>query len=441
MQAVPGTHATSASVVDLAAHTRRQIAGRLLPFVFALYVTNYIDRTNLAYAALGMTRDLGFSDRVFGMGAGIFFAGYVALQIPGALLVELWSARRCISAIMIVWGSLTALTALVQNAPQLYLARFVLGAAEAGFFPGVVVYLSHWFIREDRAKAGSNFMAAIPISFVIGSPLAGWILSHHWLGTVGWRWLFMLEGLPAILLGIAAFFYLTDWPAEATWLAPDPRAWIIRTLEEEKAVKLERGSIWRTLASRDVLLLSLAAFFAYFVSYSTYFWFPTVLKRLSGFSDARVGWLGAIPYLAGFFAMQMNGWHSDRMAERRWHAATPLFVAALALLGLMTLPTTVPLAMTLFTLVVCSVAFLPVFWAIPTEVLSESAAATAVGLVNAVGSVAGFAGPFAFGYLNTRTGSYWSGLAAMMICAVVSGLLILLIGRGAKPRGMEPVVR
>src|ERR1019366_8086843 len=186
------------SITPAAAHlvdrTRRHIALRLLPFLFILYITNYLDRTSVAYAAIGMSRDLGFSDRVFGLGAGIFFVSYLALQIPGALLVERWSARRMISATMIVWGSLTAITGLVHTPGQLYLARFLLGAAEAGFFPGVIVYLSHWFIREDRAKATSNFMGAIPLSFVIGSPIAGWILGHAWLGLAGWRWLFVLEG-------------------------------------------------------------------------------------------------------------------------------------------------------------------------------------------------------------------------------------------------------
>ena len=179
---------------------------RLLPFLFILYITNYLDRTSLAYAAIGMSRDVGFSDRVLGLGSGIFFISYVALQIPGALLVERWSARRMISATMIAWGSLTALTALVHTPGQLYLARFVLGAAEAGFFPGVIVYLSHWFIKEDRAKATSNFMAAIPLSFVLGSPIAGWILGHKWFAVEGWRWLFVLEGMPAIVLGAVAFF-------------------------------------------------------------------------------------------------------------------------------------------------------------------------------------------------------------------------------------------
>src|ERR1035441_2554841 len=202
--AVATSHANAPAAAQLGDRTRHHIALRLLPFLFTLYIVNYVDRTNVAYAAIGMSRDLGFSDRVFGMGAGIFFISYVALQIPGALLVERWSARRMICATMIAWGSLTALTALVHTPAQLYLARFVLGAAEAGFFPGVIVYLSHWFVREDRAKATSNFMAAIPMSFVIGSPIAGWILGHSWFAVAGWRWLFFLEGMPAIPLEDAA---------------------------------------------------------------------------------------------------------------------------------------------------------------------------------------------------------------------------------------------
>ena len=411
---------------DLASHTRRQIALRLLPFLFLLYITNYLDRTNVAYAALHMSHDLGFSDRVFGLGAGIFFVGYVALQIPGALLIEVWSARRCITLIMVAWGSLTILTALVHSAGQLYLARLVLGAAEAGFFPGVVVYLSHWFIREDRAKATSNFMAAIPLSFIVGSPLAGWILGRHWLGLEGWRWLFVLEGMPAVLLGVGAFFYLTDWPTQASWLDPQQREWIAVTLEKEKPANLGRISMWRALYSRPVLLLAAGAFFEYFVFYTVAFWLPTILKRLSGLSDARVGLLGALPYVASLLAMQINGWHSDKQGERRLHAAIPLFIGAAALLGLLTLPQSLWLTMALFTTLCVISAFLPPFWALPTEILGESAAATAVGFINAVGSVAGFAGPYAFGYLNTRTGSFSAGLAVMMACALASGVLLLL---------------
>ncbi len=429
---VAPARAIASAAVEVADRTRHHIAVRLLPFLFILYITNYLDRTSVAYAALGMSRDLGFSDREFGMGAGIFFISYVALQIPGALLVERWSARRMISATMIAWGSLTALTALVHTPGQLYLARFVLGAAEAGFFPGVIVYLSHWFMHEDRAKATSNFMGAIPLSFVIGSPIAGWILGHKWLTVEGWRWLFILEGLPAILLGAMAYFFLTDWPGEASWLAPGQRQWIEQKLQEEKPVSAQAITAWQALRSRTVLLLASLTLLNYFVLYSFAFWFPTMLKRQSGLSDVRVGLLGAVPYLATFIAMQVNGWHSDKGRERRWHSAVPLFIAATGLLGLISQPRSIPLSVALSTMVCMAYAYLPTFWAIPTELLSQSAAAAAVGMVNAVGSAAGFAGPYLFGYLNTRTGSFSYGLALMMVSALAGGLLILCTPRSAR---------
>ena len=402
---------------------------RLLPFLFILYITNYLDRTSVAYAALGMSRDLGFSDRVFGMGAGVFFISYVALQIPGALLVERWSARRMISATMIAWGSLTSLTALVHTPGQLYLARFVLGAAEAGFFPGVIVYLSHWFIRGDRAKATSNFMAAIPLSFIIGSPLAGWILGHKWFAIQGWRWLFVLEGLPAIVLGVVAFFFLTDWPRQATWLAPEQRGWIDQKLAEERPASVRAMSAWEAMRSPVIMLLAAIAFLEYFAGYAIYFWMPTMLKRQSGFSDIRVGLIGAIPYIAGFAAMLIAGWHSDRNCERRWHAAVPLFIAAAAMLGLVTQPHSMLVTVILFTLVGINIVYLPVSWAIPTEILSASAAAAAVGMINAIGSVSGFAGPYAFGYLRTQTGSFATGLAVIAVSTLAAGLLLLRIPR------------
>lgn len=415
---------------EVADHTRHHIAVRLLPFLFVLYITNYLDRTAVAYAALGMSRDLGFSDRVFGLGAGIFFISYVALQIPGALLVERWSARCSIAAIMIAWGSLTALTALAHTPRQLYLARFLLGAAEAGFFPGVVVYLSHWFIQEDRAKATSNFMAAIPLSFIIGSPLAGWILGHEWMSVAGWRWLFILEGLPAILLGGAAFFYLTDWPGQATWLAPERRQWIEQKLAEEKPANTRSVTAWQALRSPAVLLLATVAFLEYFGAYSVAFWLPTILKRLSGLSDARVGVIGAVPYVAAFAAMLINGWSSDRIRERRWHSAVPQFIAAFALLGLISLPGRVSLTVGLFSLACMIYAFLPTFWAIPTEILSESSAAVAVGMINAIASTAGFAGPYVFGYLSSRTGSFLYGLELLVLCAFAGGALMLATPAG-----------
>lgn len=426
---------TSVATLPETGHTRRLIGMRLLPFLFLLYIVNYIDRTNLAYAALGMSRDLGFGDRVFGLGAGIFFLSYVALQIPGARLVDRWSARRMICLTMVAWGLLTALTALVHTPIQLYLVRFALGAAEASFFPGVIVYLSHWFIQEDRAKATSKFMCAIPLSSVVGSALAGWILGHTWMGLHGWRWLFVVEGLPAILSGIIALFYLTDRPRQATWLTPDQRQYIEDKLQQENPEGKQGITLLQALRSRIILLLAAVTFLSYVAMYSFLFWFPTMLKRQSGFSDLNVGLIGALPYFVTFLVMQINGWHSDKRRERRWHTAVPLLVAAGALLGLLAHPTSINVWIALFVIVSVGNAYLPVFWSIPTETLSPAAAATGVGLINALGSIAGFAGPYAFGYLYNRAGSISSGLVLMMLTALASGLLIL---RVAKPRHAPP---
>jgi ACS family tartrate transporter-like MFS transporter len=437
MAGVP-LRAIAPAAAPSARHTRHYIALRLLPFVFVLYIINYLDRTSVAYAAIGMARDLGFNDRVFGMGIGIFFLSYVALQIPGALLVERWSARRMISATMIVWGSLTALTALVHTPAQLYLARFLLGAAEAGFFPGVIVYLSHWFIQEDRAKATSNFMAAIPVSLIIGSPVAGWILSHNWFAIEGWRWLFFLEGIPSILLGTVAFFFLTDRPSQARWLTAERRQWISRKLEEEKPLSRQSISIGQALRSRSVVLLASAAFLQYFIGYSVIFWLPTILNNQSGLSDAQVGLLGAVPYVVALFAMLFIGWHSDKDRERRWHAAFPLFIAAVGFLCLISLPTSNVMTVLLLSVTCVAMAFLPVFWAIPTEILSDSKAAVAVGTINALASLAGFAGPYAFGYLSAETGSFLAGFVVLLFCALGAGILMLLTP-AAQSRGPKSV--
>jgi MFS family permease len=414
----------------LADRTRHLTALRLLPFLFILYLANYLDRTSVAYAAIGMRRELGFSDRVFGLGAGVFFISYVALQIPGALLVERWSARRMISLTMIAWGSMTALTALVHTPSELYVARFLLGAAEAGFFPGVIVYLSHWFVCEDRAKVTSNFMSAIPLSFVIASPIAGLILGRSWLGIAGWRWLFILEGLPAILLGAIAFFYLTDLPGQAKWLAPDQRRWIENKLQEERsAAGFEAIPIRQALTSSTILLLAAVCFLNYFAYYSFLFWLPTMFKRQSGFSDLNVGLLGALPYAALFVAMLVNGWHSDRQCERRWHCAVPSLIAAGALLALAAHPQSISVLLTLFTLATIGNAYLPALWAMPTELLCKSAAAASVGMINAVGSVAGFAGPYLFGYMNSKFGSFSYGLTVLALSSLAAGLLVLRIAK------------
>src|SRR5438132_4595756 len=269
--ASPGTeHVDSfAPDAEVGRRARHRIARRLLPYLFVLYVIAFLDRMNISAAALQMPRDLGFSDRVVGMGAGIFFLGYLLLEIPGALIVERWSARKWIARIMISWGLMTVLMAFIHTSRQFYVVRFLVGAAEAGFLPGVIVYLTHWFRYQDRAKAVAFFYAANPLSYVIGSPLAGLLLGLSWLGMRGWRWLFIIEGIPAAVVGIITLWYLTDWPRQADWLPADEQLWITTELEREKESKKRRHSlnVWQALRHRDVILLTLCYFCAMTGSY------------------------------------------------------------------------------------------------------------------------------------------------------------------------------
>jgi sugar phosphate permease len=280
-------------------------------------------------------------------------------------------------------------------------------------------------------------MSAIPLSFVIASPIAGLILGRSWLGIAGWRWLFILEGLPAILLGAIAFFYLTDLPGQAKWLAPDQRRWIENKLQEERsAAGFEAMPIRQALTSSTILLLAAVCFLNYFAYYSFLFWLPTMFKRQSGFSDLHVGLLGALPYAALFVAMLVNGWHSDRQRERRWHCAVPSLIAAVALLGLAAHPQSIPVLLTLFTLATIGNAYLPALWAMPTELLCKSAAAASVGMTNAVGSVAGFAGPYLFGYMNSQFGSFSYGLTVLALSSLAAGLLVLRIAKKTLTPGL-----
>jgi D-galactonate transporter len=419
----------------VARRARKRIAWRLLPFLFLLYIIAFLDRMNVSAAALQMPHDLGFNDKVVGLGAGMFFIGYLVLEIPGALIAERWSARRWIARIMISWGMITALMAFIHTAREFYWVRFLVGAAEAGFLPAVIVYVSHWFRNEDRAKAIAVFYAASPLSFVIGSPLAGLLLGISWLGLRGWRWLFILEGIPAVVFGVITIFYLTDWPREAKWLQPDERDWIDGELEKEKQAKQKVRSytIWQAFAQRDVILLTLAYFCATTGGYGIAFWLPTILKRLSGQSDLRVTLFSALPYLAGFLVQQLNGWHSDRTRERRWHAGVPIFLCGLSLLLAVIFGSNLMLALTLFTLMgACYYAFHPCFWAVPTAFLSESAAAASIGLINSVGNLGGFFGPMMMGYLVNRTQSFTTGLLYLVGSLCLSGILMLVVGAGRR---------
>lgn len=420
---------------DVAQRARRRIARRLLPFLFVLYIIAFLDRMNIGAAALQMPHDLGFSDGVIGLGSGIFFLGYFLLEIPGALIAERWSARRWIARILISWGILTVLMAFIQTARQFYVVRFLIGAAEAGFYPAVIVYLSHWFRNLDRAKAIARFCAANPLSFVIGSPLAGYLLSISWFGLRGWRWLFILEGIPAITFGIITIFYLTDWPRQAKWLKNDEREWIVSQLNEEQRAKhsARRYTIWEALRHRDVLLLAVCYFLALTGNYGLAFWLPTILKRLSGQSDLKVTLLASLPFLAGFLVQQINGWHSDRTGERRWHTALPLLLSSASLLLVVLFGSNPELSVALFTLVgAFYFAYHPPFWALPSMFLGESAAAASIGLINSVGNLGGFAGPMLMGYLVTRTRSFNTGLLFLVGSLCLSGVLMLAIGTGRR---------
>jgi sugar phosphate permease len=406
---------------------RRRIAARLIPFIFTLYIVAFIDRVNVSFATLEMSRELGFSDSVFGFGAGIFFIGYFLLEIPGALIVERWSARRWIARIMITWGLVTVAMGFLQTATQFYWLRFLLGAAEAGFFPGLIVYLTHWFRYEDRAKAIAFFMAAIPVSNVIGSPLAGWLLGVNWYGLEGWRWLFIVEGIPAVALGVVTLAYLTDKPHQAGWLAADEREWIIAELERERHTKesVRKFGILEALRHRDVLMLAALYFFSVTGYYGYSLWLPTIFKRASGLSNLAVTILAALPPALGLLMKLANGWHSDRTGERRWHTALPLFLSGVCFTLAIAFDATFWLTVAMFTLAGGFLqAYLPVFWTLPTLTLSASAAAASIGFINSVGNLGGFVGPFAMGFLRTKTQSFTAGIAFLIAGIFLAGVLV-----------------
>jgi ACS family tartrate transporter-like MFS transporter len=420
---------------EIGERARRRIIRRLMPFLFVLYVFNYMNRVNVGYAALQMTGDLGFSNTVFGFGAGIFFIGYFLLQIPATLLTELWSARNFITISLLVWGALAALCGLIDTANEFYWVRFFLGIAQAGFFPGVLVYLTHWFRYEDRAKAVAMFMTAIPTSNMVGAAIAAALIRIDWLGWSGWRWLLILEGLPTVLLGVIAFFYLTDRPRDARWLPDDEREWITSELERERERKAraKKLSTLEALRHPQVILLALACFCYITNSVGLSSWLPKIVQRISGLSTTQVILISGIPWLTAIPMMLITAWHSDKTRERRWHAAIPLFLVGIALSLSIAAGNHLVLAIAAFCMAAMALYSFPSpFWALPTIFLSGPAAAASIALINATGNLGGFAGPYLIGYLADLTGGYTAGLLYLVACGLAGSALILSL-RVARP--------
>lgn len=412
------------TTVNVAA-LRRKIGWRVLPLVFLLYIVAYLDRANVGFAKLRMGEDLKFSEEVFGFGIGIFFIGYLILEIPGALIVERWSARKWFARILISWGLISALTAFVRTPGQFYLARFLLGVAEAGFFPGVIVYFTHWFVSRDRARALSGLIMAVPFSLALGAPVSALLLDVNWLGLAGWKWLFILEGLPAVALGFITLWVMTDRPAHAKWLTPAERDYLENALAAEAKTKQMKISFGQVLRLRSVWLLAAGIFATNTGGYALAFWLPTTVKNLSGGSVSAALFYSGLFYTCGLMGVFLSGQSSDRRGERKWHCvagqvATALFLAA----------STIPgqpfwLIMTWLCLTGFTAYFWPSpFWALPTLTLSASAAAIAIGCINMCANLAGYLGNHVMGGLKER--GFSEGVCLLFLAAnyLLGGVLI-----------------
>ncbi len=418
--------------MDMERAVMQRVTLRIVPFLMVCYFIAFLDRVNVGFAGAEMSKDLHFSSTVFGFGAGVFFLAYFLFEVPSNLLLQRFGARRWIARIMVSWGLVAACMALVTGEWSFYTARFVLGLAEAGFFPGVILYLTYWFPREQRAKVVGYFMVAIPISTFVGSPISGAILDVDGVwGLHGWQWLFILEAIPAVVLGLGVLIWLPDRPADAKWLSQEQCQWLQRRLAEERAVsdRLPRQSLWSILSDKRVLVLALVYAGSTATNYGLSFWQPQMIKAF-GMSNFHAGLFNAIPFIVGSVAMILWGRRSDQARERVWHTALALFVSAIGLAACLFVS---GLALTLVALSVALVgcyALKGPFWALSTEWVAGAAAAAGIAQVNAIGNLAGFVGPFLLGWIKELTGSYALGMLPMILLAVVGGIAVLLMGSG-----------
>jgi len=409
----------------------RKLQWRLIPLLFLLYVVSFIDRVNIGFAALTMNKDLRISSEQFGLVAGVFFFGYILSGIPSNLMLHKIGARVWIPAILVIWGFLALMTGLAHSVQQLYLMRFLLGVAEGGYFPGVVLYLTYWFRQREQAQCIAMFLTGIPASNIIGAPLSGWILGHvHWMSWPSWRWLLILEAAPALVLGIATYFVLPSRPAEAKFLDGEERDWVQAELQREESKKREAKLIGTLQALRILRVwhVGIIVFATNCAMYMLTFWMPQLVKSFSGrLSNTAIGFLVMIPYLAGLAGMVLVSRSSDRHLERKFHAAIPAACAgtAMALLGA---PHSLAITIALLAAAVagiCSV-YGPAF-SLPSELLAGSAVAAGLGLASSISNAGGFVGPYAAGWISQRTGSLYGGLAAAGISLFVSATLALLL--------------
>ena len=409
--------------------TYRKVAWRLTPLLMLSYVVAYLDRVNVGFAKLGMSADLGLSDAVYGFGAGIFFIGYFIFEVPSNIILHRVGARVWIARIMVTWGIVSMLTMFVTTPTMFYVMRFLLGLAEAGFFPGIILYLTYWYPAHRRGRMTTWFMTAIAISGVVGGPISGYILKSFdgANGWHGWQWLFLLEGIPSIIVGILVFIVLDDRISKAKWLTQEERELLERNIAAEDATK-EDHAIGKVMLSPRVLMMSLIYFSFVMGLYGVSFWLPTIIKS-TGVTDAfMIGLLSAIPFAAAVVAMVFVARSADRMRERRWHVAVPGFVGALGLVLSVVWAHDTMLAMTGLTLATMGIlTTLPLFWSLPTSFLAGTGAAAGIALINSIGNLAGFLSPYAVGWLKQATATNAAGMYMLAAFMVLGGVLAVSV--------------
>ncbi len=406
-----------------------KLTRRLVPFLFLLYIVAYLDRINVGFAALQMQGQLHLSDEVYGLGAGLFFAGYFVFQLPSNLLLERVGARRWLAGLMVAWGVISSSMIFVRTPHGFYALRFLLGVAEAGFFPGVILYLKNWFPADARARTVAWFMTAAPLSGVVGGPISGALLGLRHAGLAGWQWMFLMEGIPAMALGALTVWVLTDRPQEARWLSQEQRSWLLAKLQQEyeETSAVTHTNVWAAFTHPGIWLLVLVYFGLNTVSYGVSLWLPNLIRSLSGVSDFVIGLLSTIPYIAAAIAMVLVGAHSDRSGERRWHTAVPAFAGAAGLLLAAQSTSVVPMIVGLTVAVLGVFSMMGPFWAMPTSLLTGTAAAAAIALINSIGNLGGFFGPYIIGLVRTHTGSFKDGLLVIGATLAVGGAIALLV--------------